>query len=442
MKNQVLYIALASIFLISCEYLNGSDPIVSSNPEIIYKSEKLFFSTFPQSEESVEFFLSHINNKKTFNKIILLNKNSDTLAIATLEKGQYHQHDYIGEINYKFKNEDSYQLFVEERVNKDSINIYQLPDYKHEFKAKMTNEPLAKFERLYDFDLTPDRDFMFLFDFKNNERAHYRLQLSTGQLIQLEGEIGRKLRAIDKNQFLHINESFYESEILLYDVEEKISFPFGVSSGNGGSLTRVTNGHIVYANPVKNGDRTLTVVNLSNDERKVVPAFAFGYSIRENVIGQKIFGNSIFDIESGTLSEELTPFQGTSLLQYDQKEDIVFSSHGLSREEYDEGYTPKFVVRKRGGQPAFDSGLEKNVTYHLPSETMIIDNKFLVYVQYGIDKDEHRVSGFYEVDLSKGSMELIQSESRPNLFVDGLVQLENNLWLTLFSGEIGLFRID
>jgi len=440
MKNQVLSIALASIFLISCEYLNGPDPIVSSNPKIIYKSEKLFFSTFPQSEESVEFLVRAPDYRKSFNKIILLSKDSDTLAIAPLSQGPYYMFDYIGEINYKFKNEDSYQLFVEEWVNKDSINIYQLPDYKHEFKAKMTDEPLAKFERLYDFDLTPDRDFMFLFDFKNNERAHYRLQLSTGELLKLDGEIGGKLRAVDKNKFLHVNFGINESEILLYDVEKKASIPFGISSGGG--MTRVTDGHIVYGNPVKDGDRTLTVVNLSNDERKVVPAFAFGYSIRENVIGQKIFGNSIFDIESGTLSEELTPFQGTSLLQYNQEEDIVFSSHGLSLEDYEGGYTPKLVVGKRDGLPAFDSGLEKNVVYHLPSETRIIDSKFLVYVQYGIDKDKHRVSGFYQVDLSKGSMELIQSESRPNLLVDGLVQLENNLWLTLFSGEIGLFRIE
>jgi hypothetical protein len=442
MNKQILIIALAFLFLISCEDLQGPDQIVISGPEIIYKSEKLFFSTFPQSEERVKFLISGRIHQKTFNKLILLSTDSDTLVIVPLERAPFHVLDRIGEINYSFKNGEKYQLLVEERVNKDSINIYQLPDYNHEFKAKISNVPLAKFERFYDFDLTPDRDFLFLFDFENNIRANYRLQLSTGELIKLEGEIGRKLRAIDKNKFLHVNDGHYESEILLYDVEKKASIPFGVSSGNGGSITRVSNGHIVYANPVKDDNRTLTVVNLSNDERKVVPAFAYGYSIKENIIGQKIFGNSIFDIQNGTLSEELTPFIGTSLLQYNQEEDIVFFIQGLETEAYNEGYMPKFMVGKRGGQPLFDSGLEKNVQYHLPSETKIIDNKFLVYVQYGVNKDEHRVSGFYQVDLSNGSMELIQSESRPNLYVNGLVQKDNNSWLTIFSGGIDLLKIE
>jgi hypothetical protein len=442
MNKQILIIALAFLFLISCEEIQGPDQIVISGPEIIYKSEKLFFSTFPQSEENVKFLIPGSIHQKNFNKLILLSTDSDTLVIAPLQRSPFHVQDRIGEINHNFKKGEKYQLLVEEWVNKDSINIYQLPDYNHEFKAKISNEPLAKFERFYDFDLTPDRDFMFLFDFENNIRSNYRLQLSTGELIKLEGEIGRKLRAIDKNKFLHVNESFYESEILLYDVDDKASIPFGVSSGNGGSLTRVTNGHIVYANPVKDENRTLTIVNLSNDERKVVPAFAYGYSIREHIIGQKIFGNSIFDIQNGTLSEELTPFIGTSLLQYNQDEDIVFFIQGLGTEAYNEGYRSKFMVGKRGGQPLFDSGLEKNVTYHLPSETRIIDNKFLVYVQYGVNKDEHRVSGFYQVDLSNGSMELIQSENRLNLYVNGLVQIENNLWLTIFSGGIDLIKIE
>lgn len=440
MKNQILIIALGFIFLLSCEDLQ--DPIVSPDPEIIYKSEKLLFSTYPQSEESVKFLIRDSDYQKTFKKIILLSKDSDTLAVASLEQGPFYVYDFIGEINYTFKNTEQYQLLVEERVNKDSTNIYQLPDYKHEFKGKMSNETLAKFERLYDFDLTPDRDFLFLFDYERNVESNYRLQISTGQLLKLDGEIGRKLRAVDKNKFLHVNNDIYESEILLYDVEKKASTPFGVSSANGGRLTRVTNGHIVYANPIKDGHRTLTVVNLSNDERKVVPDFAYGYSIRENIIGQKIFGNSLFDIQSGTLSEELTPFQGTALLQYNQEEDFVFFMQGLGQEAFKEGYSSKFMAGKRGGQPAFESDMEKNVVYRLPSETRIIDNKFLVYVQYGFNMDEHRVSGFYQVDLSTGSMELIQSESRLDLNADGMVQIENNLWLTIFSGEIGLFRID
>lgn len=443
MHKQILTSALALLFLISCEDFQGPDEIVISTPEIIYKSKKLFFSTFPQSEESVKFLISGSIHQKTFNKVFLLNEDSDTLAIEVLQRSPFHVDDRIGEINYNFKKGEKYQLLVEERVNKDSINIYQLPDYIHEFKAKIGFEPLAKFERFYDFDLTPDRDFMFLFDFENNIRSNYRLQLSTGELLKLEGDIGTKLRAIDKNKFLHVNESFYESEILLYDVEMKASIPFGVSSGNGGSLTRVTNGHIVYANPIKDdNNRTLTVVNLSNDERKVVPAFAYGYSIREDIIGQKIFGNSIFDIQNGTLSEELTPFIGTSLLQYYQDEDIVFFIQGLGPDAFDDGYRSKFMVEKRGGQVLFDSGMEKNVQYHLPSETRINDGKFLVYVQYGLNKEEHRISGFYQVDLSNGSMELIQSENRLNLYVNGLVQLENNLWLTIFSGGIDLIKLE
>lgn len=440
MKNQISIISLAFLFLVSCE--DVQDPIVSSDPEIIYKTEKLLFSTYPQSEESVKFLIRDSDYQKTFNKIILLSKDSDTLAISPLEQGPFYRFDYFGEVNYAFKNGDQYQLLVEERVNRDSINIYQLPDYKHEFKGKMSNEPLAKFERLDDFDLTPDRDFLFLFDFESNVQANYRLQLSTGELLKLNGEIGRKLRAVDRNKFLHVNDGIYESEILLYDVEKKASIPFGVSTGNGGSLTRVTDGHIVYVNPAKNEKRTLTVVNLSNDERKVVPDFAFGNRIRENIIGQKIFGNSVFDIQSGNLSEELTPFQGTALLQYNQDEDVVFFMQGLDREAFQEGFSSKFMVGKRGGQPAFESALEKNVLYRLPSETRIIDNKFLVYVQYGFNKDEHRVSGFYQVDLSTGSMELTQSESRLDVNADGLVQIENDLWLTIFSGEIGLFRIE
>ncbi|EOZ92590.1 hypothetical protein A33Q_3971 [Indibacter alkaliphilus LW1] len=442
MRNLLLVLVLGSFILVSCEDPQNPESLISPDPEVFYKSDKLFFSTYSQSEESVKFLIWDSESNRTFNRLFLLNENADTILISGLERAPFFTHNFIAEVNHNFNKADKYQLLVEERVNKDSINFYQLPDYQHLFKSQTTQSSLAKFERLYDFDLTPDRDFIFVFDFENNVQANYRVQISTGEILKLKGDLGRKLRAVDKNTLLHTINGIYESEIFTYDVEKKTSESFGVTGGNGGKLTRVFENHIVFENPVVDGDRTLTVVNLINDERRIVPNFAFGYSMRENILGQKIFGNSIFDIASGTISEELTPFIGTSLIQYLQDEDLVFFRQSPGKELREEGFDIKFAVSKKGGQILFDSGLEKHVSYHLPSETRIIDNKFLVYVQYGDFTDEHRLSGFYQVDLSTGTMELIQAESRLNLAVDGIVQIEDNLWLTIFSGEIGLMRIN
>lgn len=442
MKKRFLIAALGVLALVSCEDLQEPNPLVSSDPEIFYKSEKLFFSTYPQSGESVKFLISPLENKQQFKKIILFNKESDTLAIGQLQPAPFNLGNFIGQIDYDFKNGEYYQLMVEEQVNKDSINVYQLPDYHHIIESGMSSNLFAKFERFNEFDLSPDRDFMFLKDYERNISSTYRLQLSTGQLLKLEGEIGPTLRALDKDRLLHFNNGPYESEILLYNIEEKSSVPFGISSAAGKGITRVSDSHIVYTNPIKDGERTLTVVNLNNDERRVIPAFEYGNSIRQNIIGQKIFGNSLFDIESGTLGEELTPFQGTALLQYNQEDDFVFFRQGLGPEASEEGYLSKFIAGKRGEQPAFDSGMEKHVYYYLPSETKVINNKFLVYVSYSLSQDEHRVSGFYQVDLTTGSRSLVQSQSRLNTYPNGLVQLASNEWLTIFSGEVGIYKID
>jgi hypothetical protein len=379
---------------------------------------------------------------KNLNHIFLLNQNGDTLAKANFIPSDFHKSTMVGQLDYDFQEGESYQLRVSQLINKDTVFIHQLPDYKHVFKAGISKNTIASFERLNHFDISPDRKYLFLNDYKNNEQSNYRLELNTGTLLKLEDKLGWKIRAVDKNRLLHVQDGIYESEILLYDVEKNTSVPFGLTRGGGGNISTIIDDHVVFTNPITDGNRTLSVVNLQNDERKVVSDFAYGYSLREDVLGQMIFGNSVFNIESGTISEELTPFAETALIQYNPDNDFVFYNQGLGPQLSEEGYRIKFVAGKRGAQPAFDSGLEKNVTYYLPSETRIINNKFLVYIDYGVVNDEHRVSGFYQVDLSLGTKVLVHSEPQMNIYKNGLIQLEDNLWMTIFSGEISLISLD
>jgi hypothetical protein len=443
MKNRFLILStLAVIFLSSCEDPQNPAGLNPPASTIINKSGLIYFSTFPQSEGSVQFLFPQLEGMKNLSPLFLLNQNGDTLAITPLVPSDFHKYTFVGHLDYDFQEDEFYQLRVNQTVNKDTVFVHQLPDYKHVYKSGMGKNSIASFERLNNFDLSPDRKFLFLNDFKDNIKSNFRLELNSGTLLKLEDELGWKIRAVDKNRLLHVIEGFYESEILLYDVEKKTSVPFGITRGNGGNITTISDGHLVFTNPVTDGNRTLTVVNLQTDERRVVSDFAYGYSIREDVLGQMIFGNSIFEIESGTISEELTPFAETYLLQYNPENDFVFFKQGLGTQLAIEFYRDKFVVGKRGEQPAFDSGLEKNVVYFLPSETRIINNKFLVYIDYGVVNDEHRVSGFYQVDLSQGTKELVHSENQMNIYKHGLIQLEDNLWMTIFSGEISFYQMN
>ena len=269
---------------------------------------------------------------KNLSPLFLLNQNGDTLAITPLVPSDFHKYTFVGHLDYDFQEDEFYQLRVNQTVNKDTVFVHQLPDYKHVYKSGMGKNSIASFERLNNFDLSPDRKFLFLNDFKDNIKSNFRLELNTGTLLKLEDELGWKIRAVDKNRLLHVIEGFYESEILLYDVEKKTSVPFGITRGNGGNITTISDGHLVFTNPVTDGNRTLTVVNLQTDERRVVSDFAYGYSIREDVLGQMIFGNSVFDIESGTISEELTPFSETYLLQYNPENDFVFFNKVLGKQ--------------------------------------------------------------------------------------------------------------
>ncbi|TVP49598.1 MAG: hypothetical protein EA341_09140 [Mongoliibacter sp.] len=443
MKNQFLSALILGITLLSsCEMSQNTDPQISTEPTVLFPSEKLNFSSFPQSTNSVKFLIFPKEDLKPFNRLILLNQDSDTLSISSLEPASFQRNQSIGEIEYGFEEGKSYQLLVEQVINADSVSIFQLPDYQHTFKADLNISSLATFERFGEFDLSPDRNYLFVKDFEGNTQSNHRIDINNGEILDLDNELGQKIRAIDKNNMLYVSPGTFESDIMLYNVEDKTSVPFGITRGNGGDVSRIADGHVVFSNPVEGENRTLTIVNLQSEERRVIPAFAFGNSLREYVIGQKIFGNSILDVESGTLGEELSPFQGTALLQYRPEEELVFYRQGLGPEAAEAGFSAKFVVAKKGGQVIFETEEKRHVTYTLPSEVKIVDNKFLVYVAYSAAQDEHRVSGFYQVDLSQGSMELVHAENRLNVQPNALVQLGDKRWLSIFSGEIQIYQLD
>mgnify|MGYP006180225293 CR=1 FL=1 len=444
MVNKYSVALLIFVLLLgSCEEPQNPDTIISSEVKVVLKSDKLFFSTHPQSSNRVKFWFPRLDDysDQPLTQLIMLNKDSDTLAITPVNTAPFQKTSSITELEYDFKEGEFYQLYVDLKVNKDSIFRFQLPDYQHIIKTQMSVKPLAKFDRLGEFDLSPDREYLFLNDFANNEISTYRLEINSSQLLKLDDQLGTRLRAVDGNRVIYQNSGVYINDLFLYDIENSSSIPFGQMSSTG-RVSRVIDGHLVYSNPIEDGNRTLTVVNLENDERRIIPDFDFGNTNREYIIGQKIFGNSIFDIETGTLSEELSPFQGTALLQYIPSEDLVFYIQGLGPEASQQGFSSKFVVGKKDQEPIFESLSEKSVTYYLPSETTLKDNKFLLYLIYMPNQDEHRISGFYQVDLSNGSIELVHSQVRLNFSPNGLVQLEDNLWLTLFSGEVELIQFD
>ena len=135
MKNRFLILTTLTVILLSsCE--EPLDP-ASINPppsKFIYKSGILYFSTFPQSEGSVQFLFPPLEGMKILNHLFLLNQNGDTLAIANFIPSDFHKFNMVGQLDYDFQDGETYQLRVSQLINKDTVFIHQLPfTYFHLF---------------------------------------------------------------------------------------------------------------------------------------------------------------------------------------------------------------------------------------------------------------------------------------------------------------------
>lgn len=412
-------------------------------PEIIDQTEPLLFSTHPQSPSFVTFYFPAIpENAGSQSSLFLLNSQGDTLATGVLENFPPRVGDRAASLAFDFIPEESYELRVDLAMDSNTIFRYELPTYTHVFESQLQSQTLAEFNYIRDFDLTPQRDYLFFNRYKGSEIELVGLDLTSGNHTIIEGVNGASVRALDRDNLLYVNSGITVSEITKHTISSGVSVPFGQTRANMGDLSRVVDNHLVFSNPIEDGNRTLTIVNLDNYDRRIIEDFAFGNRLRPEIIGQLTFGNSILDPQTGLLSEELSPFVGTSLIQFFPDEDLVLFRQSTLYQQGDETVFSGIALKKVSGEVVFET--EKtakfDTNYIIPSESQLQNNTLLIYKSYTPSTETHWVSGFYRVDLATGAMALVQSDTRVAPAINGMVQLSDNHWLIIYSNRIELLK--
>ncbi|MBW3469138.1 hypothetical protein [Arthrospiribacter ruber] len=432
------------VCIVACQVEESPSIEETDDPEIVVQTDPLYFSTNPQSSTVVNFLFPQLpENNQDQSRMYLLNQAGDTLATCALVDWPPRARDEFATIEYSFDPEENYQLWLDLAVEGNKIHRYQIPDYSHTFENQLKSESIAKFDIIQNFDFTPDRNYLFLNNYKSNSQNLVRIDLNTGETKAIGGINSSIFRAIDEENLLYIESGYPTSEIFRFDVSTQSSTSFGYTRQNGGDLSAVIKNHVVYSNPIEDDLRTLTIVNLETEQKSIIEDFSFGNRLRPYILGQMVFGNSVLEPESATLSEELTPFVGTSLLQYLADEDLVFFNKGELVEGDNEEGLRSFGVQKSNGLLVYESEPKKlgEVNHILPSETQLSNNNLLIYLQHSHNQFEHRISGFYELNLTDGTMRLVASEPKFSPAISGIIQLSSNSWLTIYGDEIVLMSL-
>lgn len=412
-------------------------------PEIIDQTEPLLFSTHPQGPSFVTFYFPAIpENAGIQSTLFLLTSQGDTLAKGALVNFPPMVSDRVASLAFDFDPEESYELRMDLAMDGNTIFRYQLPSYTHVFENQLQSQTLAEFNNIRDFDLTPQRDYLFFNRYVNSGTQLVGLDLASGNHTIIEGVNGARIRALDRDNILFVNSGTVVSEITKHTISTGISKPFGETRANMGDLSRVVDNHLVFSNPIVDGNRTLTIVNLETNDRRIIEDFEFGNRLRPEIIGQLAFGNSILDPQTGQLSEELSPFVGTSLIQFFPEEELVIFRQSTLYQQGDETVFSGIALRKVSGEVVFET--EKtakfDTNYIIPSESQIQNNELLIYKRFTPNTETHRVSGFYRLDLTTGAMELVQSDSNVAPAINGMVQLSDNNWLVIYSNRVVLLK--
>jgi hypothetical protein len=434
---------LAALFLASCSKQDSLPP-TPGVPPVVYKDTAALppFISTPMSASLLRLsFPWGINMAKVY-----LRQDTTTLATFTAIP-QANFSSYVN-IDYPFSAGTKYNFVVETAPENGTALRYTLRDYTHVFVAPFTvQQLLAQTQSLGPrfYDVSPSRKFLFITDDVNNTIITKRLSLTDGHVDTLSGIGYGTLRAISDNEILttgYLNSGIRvsgDSAVLVrYNLTSKQASFVAFVSANYARFTRVNDNHILVTQPLYPGNSAL--IDLADNSNIVYPYSTIAFAlIGEDNFDHLYYRNQIIDPASGAFQNVIPVSDSAGIQVIDSATGYVVTtwySNLVPGAVSPTGYFKSHLGVYSQGSVLYQGANASNLSYSIPRQTRITNNRLVFSQQWGWDSVFH-VGGYYQLDLQTKTTTLLHTYSA-NGFVDDF-QLDPHSILSVRTD--GVYRI-
>jgi hypothetical protein len=352
----------------------------------------------------------------------------DTTVLGTYSAIPQPYFNFYFDIAYPFAAGETYSFVVETApVNGVAIR-YQLHNYKHKYIAPFTYQLLLPITRSLgpgEFDISPSRKFLFLTDDVNNVLITKRLSLADGHVDTIGGIPYGSLRVISDDELLIIGHAYNghtftgdTAALLRYNITTRQSVFLAYVSEGYGRVSRVIDNHVLITQPLFPGNSVL--LNLTDTTKIIYPYPAVNFTlIGENNFDHLYYGNQVVNPVTGAFQSIIPTTDSAGIDISDSVSGYTIASwyssivNGPPPVAYYKSHLKVYLH----GNAVYQSGDSANLSYQIPRQTALTDNRLVFYQGYGWDTTFH-VSGYYRLDLNTRTTTLLHSYSTPYVIED------------------------
>jgi hypothetical protein len=387
-------------------------------PRVIYKDTAAippFISTPLAANQLQLTFPWYINMAKVYLK-------QDTTLLATFTAVQQPYFSSYANIVYPFAAGTKYSFVVETAPVNGTALRYTLHDYSHVFLSTFTSQQLLPLTQSLGprfADISPSRKFLFIADDVNNAIFTKRLSLIDGHVDIISGLGYGILRAVSDDEIL--TTGYYntglrvtgDSTVLVrYNLTTKQASFVAYISANYARVTRVIDNHVLVTQPLYPGNSAL--IDLTNNSNIIYPYATVNFAL----VGEENFDhiyylNQIVNPTSGTFQNIIPATDSAGIEVTDSTSGYAITSWYsdlMPTANPPVGYYKSHLGVYSHGVSIYQSGNATNLSYSIPRQTSITNNRLVFYQNWGWDTAFH-AGGYYQLDLNTKTTKLLHSDN-------------------------------
>ncbi|MGK7395503.1 MAG: hypothetical protein ACNS62_13080 [Candidatus Cyclobacteriaceae bacterium M3_2C_046] len=440
MKSLYL-ITLFLIFLLACEKQEEIVPVEEIKDPVYEMLSEIKFKLIPLSDHELQ--INWIYPDTLSFQSVWLFQEEDTIGKFNLTESNIGSIDQAN-ISYQFKPGQTYHFHLQAPASDSLIYYYQINNYQHIFKNDFFSvEKIMEFDHALEIDISPSRNFMFVYDYINNDFFLKKYDLNLDQMTVYPGDSipGQFFRAISDQEILIQSHEFqgrYPTKdsiaIQRYHLDQDTARFLAWGSDGYGRYSRVVDHQILITNPVFSS-RTSSVIDLEYDT--IVRSYLnttidFRY-IREYNYDHIYYKNFIIDVPTGKF---LTPLNLPSTAYVSLMDPNQYGIVVNSKNHENQPYQNKFLVYQNKSI-LFESEFDQDRSFLFGSLSQVRNNQYLFYQSFDYS-EEINLDGFYLLDLEQQEVQLIQTTALD--FYD-YFEIDQNQ-LIAFSHRDGMYRLN
>lgn len=323
---------------------------------------------------------------------------------------------FTTDINYAFQEDESYDFLLETVAVNDTLFTYHLNNYQHTFVQTFVYQKMDDWTQMLEYDIDPERKFLFITDYINNEFVFKRISLEDFTIQTFPNHFySAPIRAISDNEIITYSR-FYNGRFLLADSAALLlhNLNSGTSqfidwiSADYIRISRIVNNHIIFNNPIFTS-KTSTLIDLADQSKKTFLNDELNpLSFRNENFDNLYSGNNIFDWGTETFVEKVNASENSFISYIDNTGQHVFAMETIFGP--DNKYYHSRLLAYEGNSLIYEGPFEKNCSYTLGLILDVSDNKVIFFKDYGFDTVP-RISGYYSLDLATGEAKLVHCDN-------------------------------